>query len=63
MPRFDFKCHPCDRIDTNVWVSVDAAAPNNRRTCYVCGALMEKLPAAPNFSVKGYNAANGYTHK
>lgn len=29
----------------------------------VCGVEMVKVPAAPNFSVKGYNAKNHYGAK
>lgn len=61
MPRFDFKCQRCDRIDEDVWVSVSPHAPNHHRKCPMCGDDMERLPAAPAFVVRGFNAANGYT--
>jgi predicted nucleic acid-binding Zn ribbon protein len=62
MPRFDFQClHPsCKMVRVNVYVATaDAAKPHI--TCATCGALMEKLPSAPNFVVNGYNAKNGYS--
>ena len=63
MPRFDFYCHHCSKKWTDVWVSSIRDAQSAPRACSVCGADMEKLPAAPNFVLKGYNAANGYSTK
>lgn len=63
MPRFDYRCEnpDCQRLEPNVHVATSDVAL--LRSCMACGFDMEKLPSAPNFSVKGYNAANGYTHK
>lgn len=63
MPRFDYQCESpdCAYIARNLYVPV--ADVDVIRACPACGFDMQKLPSAPNFSVKGYNAANGYTHK
>ena len=61
MPRFDFYCHRCSRKWTDTWVSSYRDAQDAPRPCPDCGTHMEKLPAAPNFAIKGYNAANGYS--
>ena len=53
MPRFDFYCHHCSKKWTDVWVSSIRDAQSAPRACSVCGADMEKLPAAPNFVLKG----------
>ena len=63
MPRFDFYCHHCSKKWTDVWVSSIRDAQSAPRACSVCGADMEKLPAAPNFVLKGYRAANNYSSK
>lgn len=60
MPRFDFKCPQCGEEEHDVWVSFADPQPV---LCLNCEHKMRKLPAAPNFTVKGYNASNGYTKK
>jgi predicted nucleic acid-binding Zn ribbon protein len=64
MPRYDFKCTSCGKIRQDVWVSNFRDALNTRimvSPCDECGAWMEKLPCAPNFTINGYNAKNGYS--
>jgi predicted nucleic acid-binding Zn ribbon protein len=33
----------------------------DQQSCYFCNAVVERLPAAPAFTVKGFNAANRYS--
>jgi len=67
MPRYDMQCDACGRVRTDVWVSNwrDANGVIDIAPCECGFATMRwnKLPSAPNFSVKGYNAANGYGRK
>ena len=53
LPRFDYYCHRCSKKWTDVWVSAYRDATSEPRYCHVCGSHMEKLPAAPNFVLKG----------
>lgn len=64
-PRFDFRCTKCASLREDVWVSnfrdaTDSFAGTDIAPCVECGGTMEKMPAAPNFSVKGFNAKNHY---
>lgn len=63
MPRFDYQCEnpDCQRTEQNVHVSTSDVAVE--RQCLVCLYPMVKLPSAPNFAVKGYNARSGYSRK
>jgi hypothetical protein len=72
MPRFDFKCPLCGNVRHDVWVSLlnlerkdfgKDISPCLRMIGdgLVCGGILEKQPCAPNFSVKGFNAKNGYS--
>lgn len=59
MPRFDFKCPACGTVSANVYRSTaDARVPP---ICVNCDAVMEKLPSAPSFTIKGFSAKNGYS--
>jgi len=63
MPRFDYYCPACDTTYPDLWVSTadvtkDRFCPNED-----CGLVLDRLPAAPAFSVRGYNAKNGYSKK
>jgi len=63
MPRYDFECAN-GHVRENVWVSSyrDALnAPVGVSPCVECGLVMTKKPCAPNFTVKGFNAKNGYS--
>ena len=62
MPRYDFKCPNCGTIRADVTVSNWRSATGDEMPydCLDCGTRMVKLPSAPNFSVKGYNAKNHY---
>ncbi len=61
MPKFDFKCPQCETLRPDVWVTNWTSATGRQMpiNCQ-CGAEMEKQPAAPNFTVKGYSARNNY---
>jgi hypothetical protein len=65
MPRFDFKCPSCGAIRKDVWVNTFLEAQDvkhiNISPCALCNVPLEKLPAAPNFVVNGFNAKNGYS--
>ena len=63
-PRWDFRCPLCNSIRENVWVSsfrdaTDIFTGTMIAPCE-CGGTLEKMPAAPNFSIGGYNARNSY---
>jgi putative FmdB family regulatory protein len=56
MPRFDFTCRHCGATEERI-------VPTRHEptaTCEACGGVMDKQPAAPNFTVRGFNAKNGY---
>lgn len=63
MPKYDYRCPSCGATRIDVWVSNYRDATNSREPVICeCGHVgMEKLPCAPNFQVKGYNAGNGYS--
>lgn len=63
MPRYDFKCAN-GHVREDVWVSSfrDALnAPAAITPCEHCGLVLVKQPCAPNFSISGYAARNGYS--
>ena len=63
MPRFDFKCPACSALRKDVWLSTYRAGQDHVdiSPCDQCGTPLEKVPAAPSFTVKGFNAKNGYS--
>jgi putative FmdB family regulatory protein len=60
VPRWDYACKHCGYVDTNVTLSNWREATNHVIICPRCGDRMERVPCAPNFTVKGYNAHNSY---
>ena len=54
MPRFDFRCRECKNV-------FEEKTVHSLSMCPKCGALADKQPAAPAFSIKGYSAKNGYS--
>lgn len=64
MPRFDFTCE-CGGVRKDVVVSNWTSATGRQMPihCPDCQKEMTKQPAAPNFSVKGFNAKNHYGAK
>lgn len=66
MPRHDYKCPECGRV-------AEFDKPEYAYCYCICIGVpgvdlamcqkMERLPAAPNFTVKGYSAKNGYSTK
>lgn len=56
MPRYDFKCNECGKV-------VEYSVPLGWETVRcLCGGTLEKQPAAPNFTITGYSAKNGYSN-
>lgn len=55
MPIADYKCEKCGQVALDMCIT-----PVPYR-CYNCGAVMVRLPSAPNFKVNGYSAKNGYS--
>lgn len=66
MPRYDFKC-ACGHVRPDVWVSMFRDAGKERflkadiSPCEVCGGELVRQFPAPAFSIKGFNAKNGYS--
>lgn len=58
MPLYLFRCPVC-AYEHEYLLSV-GAAEYHRPLCRKCAAELERVPAAANFTVKGYSAANGY---
>lgn len=58
MPRWDYRCEVCGETAEYTYPNVDVA---DRQPPKHCGKPMVRQPAAPNFSVQGFNAKNGYT--
>jgi hypothetical protein len=60
MPSFDFKCPQCGRVYQKVGVTTTT-------TVVYCDdhadhdVICVRLPAAPNFTIKGFSAKNGYS--
>ena len=72
MPLYDFRCTQCGKVfrDVHVWnvaerdrVLRDAFCGEGfDRHIAHCHGRLELLPSAPAFTVKGFAAANGYSH-
>lgn len=64
MPRYDFACVN-GHVRPDVWMSSyrDALGCTTLdiTPCEHCGEPLMKQPCAPNFSVKGFSAKNGYS--
>ena len=71
MPRWDFKCDRCGRVEEMSFVDYyDRSAQVHEVGVYcqavlgdgmICGGEMRQQPSAPNFNVTGFNAKNGYS--
>lgn len=66
MPLYDWKCPTCGRVFEKVVVwdyEANHATPDDPEAvmCMICHVLCERLPAAPAFVVRGFNAKNGYS--
>lgn len=57
MPMFNYHCLSCgvtcERLVTNLRI--------DEQKCHQCGHFLKRLVSAPAFSVKGFNAKNGYS--
>jgi len=63
MPLFDFKCRACGYEAKDVLLNKRSQQPPNAPTCPNCKRIgtMERMLSAASFSIKGFNAANGYS--
>ncbi len=59
MPIFDYRCRDCQHVTTTWFASHKDVLPTIE--CAWCKGTMDKQIAAPNFSIQGFNAANGYS--
>lgn len=59
MPRWDFECAVCRKTYENMMFSNADAAEHAK--CPKCGSPLHRKPPAANFTVKGFNAKNGYS--
>jgi rubredoxin len=59
MARHDYRCPNCQ------WTHEYPAIHEEREAyrCELCDMILEKLPSAPAFTIKGYKAATGYSFK
>lgn len=61
MPLFDFKCPTCGEVAVDVVVQYPDLPPILVCDMHRPQTIMVRQPAAPAFTIKGYNAANGYS--
>jgi putative FmdB family regulatory protein len=61
MPAYEFKCSQCGYKRTQIYLNFDQMMDSAPLFCPKDRKRMEREPSAPAFTVKGYNAANGYT--
>ena len=65
MPKWDFRCGTCGNVEEHTFEShyamLSAVHDEGEPRCGLCYEEMYRLPAAPNFSVQGFNAKNGYS--
>jgi len=59
MPRWDYFCTTCGRLEEREFARLMDAP--DIVTCHRCDGSCVRQPAASNFTVKGFNAANGYS--
>lgn len=57
MPIFEYVCQNCGALVERL--TNDEYKDEQRH--YPCGQLMVRRPSTASFSVKGFNAKNGYT--
>ena len=66
MPTYDYECSDCGRRVTRIRPITER---DDLETCSHCGqdwdswsgpGQLVRVPSAPSFSIKGFNAANGY---
>lgn len=76
MPIYDYKCDTCKRTEERFFGSQAEAQkyeaggirpckpnPGTGGVGRKCAGRMLKLPSAPNFSIGGFSAKNGYSGK
>ena len=64
MPRFDYRCPKCGNVvemNAPLWEGAEMIPVCVMPGCTPEYPAMEKLPAAPNFTIKGFSEKNGYS--
>lgn len=61
MPRWNWKCDRCGFVSERMFPNAAIADVSDVR-CMKCDARMTRQPSAPNFTIHGFRAANGYAH-
>lgn len=64
MGTWSYRCPDCGKIEDRSHYTWEGAHPIEWCTCdpeHQSRTGMERQPSAPNFTVKGYNAKNGYS--
>lgn len=61
---YDYECPQCGQIVRDV--TTDRNNPFFEQTCLPCAekherVVLRRLPSAPNFTIKGFSAKNGYS--
>lgn len=59
MPRFDFYCEDCDIVEE--YTFKEPTVPNKISCAYCGGDMFKRPPRIAGFSVRGFNAVNGYS--
>jgi putative FmdB family regulatory protein len=61
MPIYTYRCDKCGS-SYELLGKMEVEDPKDfTPECFMCGAALRKVPSAPNFTVKGYSAKNGYS--
>lgn len=70
MPIYVYECDTCHRREERFFGSYEemqAREANGPQACKPipkkCAGKLHRMLSAPNFAVKGFNAANGYSNK
>ncbi len=55
---FEFKCKNCEEVTESI-----VKSGVEEIECPKCGDKAKKIISTPRFHIRGFNAANGYSHK
>ncbi len=61
MARHDYQCPKCGELLRDFVLPSEKALYDLHPWPTCCGVAMDRLPSAPSFVVKGFNASNGYS--
>lgn len=67
MPRWDFECPNCGRVEEHTYRTYEESETDppfcKNKSCdwSTRPTMMRRLPSSGSFSVKGFNASNGYS--